>query len=84
MKIETKLLGRGLIVSTVGPLSPTGEAEYETIVFHRETGGRAWVRHTYGNQKGASIGHETVVSYWKNRPRSEIRSRLAIYKRKKA
>ncbi len=83
MKVVTKILGRGLIVSTVGTLSP-GEKEYETIVFHRETGGKAWDRRSYTERVAALKGHDEIVAHWKNRPRSEIRSRVALYKKKKA
>lgn len=93
LNIKTKLMGKGLEVSTV--LVGRDETErarrahhkrigwmFETIVFHRLTGGAAWDTDTYATEEEARRGHRSVVEKWKAKPRKDIRDELA--KRKEA
>jgi hypothetical protein len=91
LNIKTKLMGKGLEVSTV--LIGRDETEekrkahhkklgwvFETLVFHRSTGGASWDTQTYGTEDEARAGHRAVVAKWKAKSRKEVRDELATRK----
>lgn len=85
--IKTKLMGKGLLISTIQVAAdePKERREwhvnalgwaYETLVFHRSTDGREWDRQNYQSASEARAGHRKMVAKWKAKTRKQIRDEL--------
>lgn len=95
LHIRTKLMGKGLEVSTVfdgskdflieknGKLKAKTYLQYETLVFHRSTGGEPWDVAHYHSEEDARNGHRSIVAKWKAKTRGEVRDELALRKEAK-
>ena len=72
LNIRTKLMGKGLVVSTV----QTGRRSFETMVFHRLTEYIEWDGQRYKTESEARKGHSLFVAKWKAKTRKQIRDEL--------
>jgi len=83
-RIHTKLMGKGLRVSTVDllvekpKLIASGGCCFETAVFHKDTGGKMWDFKRYDTKKEARQGHREMVAKWKAKSRGDIRWELGL------
>ena len=83
LNIKTKLMGKGLTVSTVQLYgSEAKRGWFETLVFHRATGYVEWDGRRYKTEAEARAGHRRMVDKWKAKSRKEIRDELAEKKQK--
>lgn len=92
LHIKTKLMGRGLEVSTID-LTPNERKKrtknslhftYESLVFHRETGEHEWDGQRYKTEQEARAGHTTLVKKWKTKTRKEVREAVDLVKSKQS
>lgn len=74
--IKTKLMGKGLTISTI----QTGRRSFETMVFHRLTEYIEWDGQRYKTEAEARKGHSTFVAKWKAQTRKQVRDKLAEVK----
>ena len=92
LKLSTKLMGKGLTVSTVEVGSfikdPIERSQYqkdytgkfETMVFHYKTGEYAWESQLYQKEVDARKGHRAMVEKLKKTSRVTIRKQLVAIK----
>lgn len=78
LDIKTKLMGRGLVVST---MKLEDETSFETVVLHRANGGLTLEQMRYKTEKQAISGHQNAVAKWKTVPRKNIKELVEETKR---